>query len=450
MSHTRTESDNKVILLRPRPLTKEPACLALVRLLPERPPPIHLPFELWTRILFHVLGQGNDWLERLPVAERRKQVCRRWHLLSVCKSWAEIAKPLLYQHLHVFTLSSLDKLVTLLHNADQKWDSIRRIPHATPNRWVRSLDVSEVRSSIPAAAMAIDLLLAKMFPLVPYLERLSLCPDYALSRSALASLSDKEGLQRLKSLMGFKVVHGDGDWGASASTLDPTLTILQRCSGLEQLEIVNDGGPPNEETALLDLEDLEVFPDLPSLSLPRLTSLYLQTPSPTPIMAALLRAEVPALRQLMITPYSDSPCPVTALILSRHGANLSNLNLQPPKHWGTIVDAQPSTILITSPRLRQLSLEYPLPILASPTGILHPLHTLTIPRPNARFLHALEVLLAHLPALRIVRVRGVRWLRSGVSSKALEAGVQGEMRLWRRRLARKNIRLVDADGKDPL
>ena len=167
-------------------------------------------------------------------------------------------------------------------------------------------------------------------------------------------------------------------------------------------------------------------------------------------MTTLLRASIPALRQVMITPYSDSPCSVTAAMLTTHGSNLSTLNFQSPKHWGTTVESQPSTILITSPHLRQLSLEYPLPVLALPTGVLHPLHMLTIPRPNARFLHALEALLAQLPALRIVRMRSVRWLRSGVSSKALEAGVQGEMRLWRRRLARRNIRLVDADGNDPI
>lgn len=373
--------------------------------------------------------------------------------LIACGSYIppkETARPLLYQHLHVFSLSSLDKLVTLLHKADQRWDSIRRIPHATPNRWVRSLDLSEVKSSIPAAAMSIDLLLARMFPLLPYLERLNLCPDYALSRSALVSLGEKEGLERLKSLMGFKVVHCDGDWGASASTLHPILAILQRCVELEQFEVVNDAGPPSEEAFVLDLGDPEVFPEVPSIELPRLTSLYLQTPSPTPIMAALLRAYLPALRQFMITPYSDSPCPTAAALLAAHGTNLSTLHLQPPRHWGTILDSQPSTILTTSPRLRQLSLEYPLPVLTLPVGVLHPLQMLTIPRPHARFLHALEALLPHFPALRVIRTRGVRWLRSGVSSMALEAGVQGEMRQWRRRLARKNIRLVDADGKDPV
>jgi hypothetical protein len=49
---------------------------------------------------------------------------------------------------------------------------------------------------------------------------------------------------------------------------------------------------------------------------------------------------------------------------------------------------------------------------------------LTIPRPNARFLHEVEALLS---SLTVVRMRAVRWLCTGVSGKALEAGVQGEM-----------------------
>jgi hypothetical protein len=36
-----------------------------------------------------------------------------------------------------------------------------------------------------------------------------------------------------------------------------------------------------------------------------------------------------------------------------------------------------------------------------------------------------------------------------VSRKALEAGVQGEMHEWRRRFARRGVRLVDGDWRDP-
>jgi hypothetical protein len=37
----------------------------------------------------------------------------------------------------------------------------------------------------------------------------------------------------------------------------------------------------------------------------------------------------------------------------------------------------------------------------------------------------------------------VRWLRHGMNSHAQEAGIQGEMKAWERRLARRGIRLLD-------
>ena len=79
----------------------------------------------------------------------------------------------------------------------------------------------------------------------------------------------------------------------------------------------------------------------------------------------------------------------------------------------------------------------------------HPLRVLTIPRPSARFLREVEAMLPRLPTLAIVRARSVRWLCAGVSRKALKAGVQGEMHEWRRRFARRGVRLVGGDWRDP-
>jgi len=42
----------------------------------------------------------------------------------------------------------------------------------------------------------------------------------------------------------------------------------------------------------------------------------------------------------------------------------------------------------------------------------------------------------------------VRWLRKGMGLRAQEAGVQGEMREWRRRLLRRGIRVLDAEWKE--
>jgi len=77
----------------------------------------------------------------------------------------------------------------------------------------------------------------------------------------------------------------------------------------------------------------------------------------------------------------------------------------------------------------------------------HHLKTLSIPRPKGDFWPVLERLLSHLPDLAVVRARDVRWVRQGISARAQEAGVQGEMKEWQRRLARRHIRVVDADWR---
>jgi len=119
-------------------------------------------------------------------------------------------------------------------------------------------------------------------------------------------------------------------------------------------------------------------------------------------------------------------------------------------------DGPPPPILTSCPELQYLSLDQPLPALTLPAPAQdgesphsHPLRVLTIPRPNARLLRDVEALLPRLPSLTVVRVRAVRWLRAGVSGKALEAGVQGEMRGWRRKFAHRGVRLVDGEWHDP-
>jgi len=445
-----TMTGPQTVLLRPRPLAREPSAFPLLPLLPKPLSPIHLPVELWTHILHFVVRENSVELERFELEDRREVICKHCQLLFVCRGWREVARPLLYTNVYIFTLSSLGKFVSVLHIADQKWDSIRRIPYSTPGRWVQSLDVSAVRSSIPSHAIAIDSLLTTLFPLLPFLEKLMLCQDHTLSKLALASLRFKDGLERLRSLKGFKVTFQQDDWHYP-DTSHSALELLARCEYIEQLELVNDAGPQADHTVMFGLEDPAIFTSFPGphLHLPHLTFLYLHTPSPTPLIAALLRTPLPSLLHLMITPYNDSPSPCIYSILAAHGNNLVTLHFNSPKHWPTTLGPHPSTILSTSPHLRHLSLDYPLPMLAVPAGTQHPLQVLTIPRPNARFLYELEALLPRLPSLAVVRARNVRWLRSGVAGKALEAGTQGDMHDWRRRLARRKIRLVDSEWKDP-
>jgi hypothetical protein len=45
-------------------------------------------------------------------------------------------------------------------------------------------------------------------------------------------------------------------------------------------------------------------------------------------------------------------------------------------------------------------------------------------------------------------MREVRKLKKGLSSRAQEAGVQGEAMEWRRRLLRRGVRVLDADWSE--
>jgi len=149
-----------------------------------------------------------------------------------------------------------------------------------------------------------------------------------------------------------------------------------------------------------------------------------------------------------------------------HGRSLISLRINTPRRLPISTDDVLTPPVLTScPELHYLALDqHFLPMLTllepaqdvvgssgsrSGSPHTHPLRVLTIPRPNARFLREVEALLPCLPSLTVVRARAVRWLRAGVSGKALEAGVQGEMHEWRRKFARRGVRLVDGDWRDP-
>jgi len=349
----------------------------------------------------------------------------------------------------IFTLLSLEKFVSRLYVSDQKWDSIRRIPYSTPGRWVQSLDISEIVFAHRSEEYSADSMLTKLFPLLPFLMRLTLNAEMILSNRAFEALRCKDGVERLRTLKGLKVSLSAERPSIFCSD-DSVIALLRCCEGLEELEMV---GPDDESIdQQLGTETTDEFALLsagPVLHLSRLKSLSLLTISCSPLLSAFLRTPLPSLKHLMITPYDDSPSSPTNALLSIHGTFLSTLHLNTPKHWPTAMLPTSVSFLMTSPSLKHLALDYPLPTLVLPLGMTHPLQVLTIPRPNPRFLRELESLLPRLPQLSIVRAKNVRWLQRGMSGKALEAGVQGEMREWRRRLGRRGVRVLDGEWREP-
>jgi hypothetical protein len=373
---------------------------------------------------------------------------------------------------HIFTASAFEKFASHLCSSDQRWDSIRRIPYSTPGRWVRELDLSEMAPS-SVESLSVDTYLTRLFPLLPSLTSLNLIPEMVLSNRALAALQCKDGIGELRSLKGLKVsVAGElaSVQPAFATSCDPMAQLLWHCPRLEQLEILCTDTVNPELESVMDLDLLSLLRDeggegstssFPStLHLPHLKSLCISALPICPLLLTILRTPLPSLRHIVMIPYSDVLiAPQLGALLAVHGRKLISLSISTPGHLPispTTGDVRPLALLGSCPELQYLALDHPLPALAPPAAQSderpqsHPLQVLTIPRPSARFLRELEVLLPHLPALSVVRARTVRWLRAGVSRKALEAGVQGEMHEWRRRFARKGVRVVDGEWRDPV
>lgn len=361
----------------------------------------------------------------------------------------EVASPLLYSNVKLCTVSGLDKFTSRLRTADQLWDSIRRIPYSAPGRWVQIFDVSGMST---VQAFAIDSLLTALFPLMPFMENLIL-PALPLSRRALASLINRDGGSNLRILGGVCYVAAFSS--ANSVEEDPLVQLLQTCRQLERLEVIGSDMEPADP----EFDSQEVVEDIPAMNvklfLPRLHTLTLLSMPSSSLVHALLNATLPRLRALYLTPYDDIPYPraLTTQFIEIHGNSLSTLTLFTPKSWPTRFHPSPRNLLHSCPNLRHLSLETPLPALLPPDPedsecVALPLQILSIPRPNHDFWRTLETLLPSLPSLNVVRMRDIRWLRRGLTHHAQEAGVQGEMRVWRQRLAKRGICLLDGDWKD--
>jgi hypothetical protein len=375
-------------------------------------------------------------------------------------------------------VSTLQKFVAHLSSSDQRWDSIRRIPYSTPGRWVQALDLSEmVLVHSTTDLLSVDSNLTRLFPLLPFLTSLYLVPGMLLSNRVLTALQCKDCISELRSLKGVKLSVPVGNAPAPQSlgpSPDAVVRLLRDCPRLEQLEISCADTNDLELEPIVDLDfstlrDEAAVTLPPPLYLPNLKSLCLSTVPIGSLFLTLLRTPLPSLRHLVVALHSDRHTSQLSALLATNGRNLISLRINTPRHLPRSTGDVPAPPLLTScPELHFLALDQQLlPVLTlldpaqdvgsgssgagsgagSPRP--HPLHILTIPRPNARFLREVEALLPHLPSLTVVRARAVRWLRAGVSGKALEAGVQGEMHEWRRRFARRGVRLVDGDWRDP-
>ncbi|KAJ8084611.1 hypothetical protein PM082_003384 [Marasmius tenuissimus] len=423
---------SRTSLLSPRPLETSAGKLLLLPLLPA-PKSIILPSEIWINIFQHLAGMkgGRDTL---------------WKLMLMSKSFKDVALPLLYSQVRIHSLKTFEKFCKRVHEADTKWDSIRRIPYSAPARWVNTLDLSEIPYIGTSEALRLDGLLTDLFPLLPFLAHFSMNPAFTLSRRAMTALADRPGVLHIRSLSGISYVPSR----RLAACHEPIVELLRNCVNIEELEVIGEDAD-NDSIALehlfISANSSSECTSCKPLNLSRLRILtLLSTLHFSHLIFSLLITELPSLTKVTITPSDDIPQSLNSRFISTHGNNLRSLLLFSPKSWPTRLHPSPANILITCPNLRHLSLENPMPQLTLQKE--HPLEILSITRPSAECWALLSRLLRYLPSLRAVRTRDVRWLRKGMGAVAQEAGLQGEMREWRRRLARRGIRLLDADWRD--
>ena len=364
-----------------------------------------------------------------------------------------------YSRVWIRSLWQLDRFTATLHAADKRWDSLRRIPYSVPGRWVKDLDLSGL--DCRCVGLAVDELLTKLCPLLPFMTTFVLNTTMTLSGRAFAALTFRDGCQHLRSLKGIKapIIHpiNQADYSAQVVDNDPLIQLIRNSAHLEEIEIHGPGFDSLEMDFALQSADVIPPADMPilqsnPLKLNNLKSLSVLSTHASPLMFILLSSELPSLQRLAVTPYDDLPYPISLVsrFIQIHGSTLRSLHFYTPKDtWPTISHPSPPDVLLTCPNLTHLSLEFPLPELKIPSssrpGDAHPLQILSIPRPNPRCYQNVSTVISSLKNLRVVRTRDVRWLRRGIISQAMETGTQGEMREWRRRLALWGVNLLDAD-----
>lgn len=492
----------ELLLLRPN----QRALLLLCPLLPPSPTHDHvqlakskrarLPAEAWQRVLGFAMQAEDDG---------DSSACSKVRLLLVCKSFQNLATPLLYTSVRIFTLRGLGLFANTLTSADAKWDSIRRIPHSTPGRWVQRVSMANLE---PCSSLALDSILVRALPVMPFLSTLELDGRYVMSWRVGALIP-----KHLKVLKGVRVREEIKFEGVKSNADDAITGLVRSLTQLEELSIQGPGLDIDEDEDQVFEDEEPEHPHSASseVVLPHLHHLTLLDCPYTPVYRMLTRAALPALIDLTITttptiqitppepapglaPPPDPEVPLfvqptpTTTFLARHGSSLRRLALLPTQQWPPAPAPAPDDLLLQCPEIRELILGMPLParlmpaeptkprgsapvspllarlalapepgtpFSAPPSRALSPstpsyaLTTLKIPIPTHAFLSCLTSSPA-LRNLREVKFSSARWLRKGMGRTAQGTGVNGEMMRWRRELGRAGIKVLDSDGREEI
>lgn len=334
--------------------------------------------------------------------------------------------------------------------------------------------------------------------MLPFLQQLLLHPTVMLTRRAMSSIADTETALSLVHLTGIHVPASTQP-RARASLEDPLTNLVRCCVNLRHIELLGTG---------LDV-DSDVEDDLDTITpqginLPYLYSMAILHVPYCPLLRILTNSGLPSLRVLTISLYTSAPHADSTKFFDAHASKLTGLTLFSAQTWPPTSTHAPPDLLLRTPNLDYLSLPSSshrliapatkaaiyrptestpptspsspasdgIPASSSPSAIFpssfpshpsstmrdrsasrdrvslspHPLRTLSIPRPTQELLS--RVVEPIFKELREVHIREVRYLKRGMGKGAEGAGNSASMTEWRRRLARRGIRVIDALGKD--
>lgn len=381
------------------------------------------------------------------------------------------------KYLYAEPVVTADNIALLAHSivqGDRKWSDINLHPHSYPGRWLTVLDLSHLGgggSYLGADALTISGALGALLELTPALTHLRLPPSG--SGVQLADLRLAPCIRRLRALEG---VHLTG-----RKSEEDAVRLLRAARSLELLGLVWVSSTPLDDD--LSPDDLPPPPILAALH-----TLTLVGGEPGPLLAALTRAELPALTRLVMSPYDpglrawedDEIRGGPRALQFAHGHKIRSLTYVATPGWPHR-DTLPGTdTLALHPSLAHLHLALPHALLHDNPDLArsladpyHPLSAITLPRwPRAvrpdssvspgpaqtgpvvesqwpagnRFLAAL---LSRPSRLRTVRIDGFTWVSPSLGRWAAESGDSGMMRQWAVAMARAHIELRDMDGASP-
>ena len=296
-----------------------------------------------------------------------------------------------------------------------------------------------------STASTVDSHLNVVLPLLPFLSDLHLSYSIQLSRRTMVSLSSRDGSPNLRRLTGVR--HGEITNGSGE---DPLTTAVAQLSGLQELEIIGYGAEMSDSLAGAAMDHPQLLPQ--PLTLTRLRSLRIVGISASSLLDRLVVSSLPSLRNIVVTPYGEHSPPQSFInaLLDAHCDTVDSVTFHTPQSWPVSRFLPPRALFNSLPNLKALSIETSSFVFDPPSTDMfprgHPLTTISISRPTAALREEFFRFLHHLPNLREVKAREVRWAKKGMSDRAREAGFQGEMLAWKRQLNLKRIQMLDADG----